>query len=171
MQKDSFCFLSHKDFFLISFSSCLENLCCNFLISSLILSILVLFLFSDALRVKVWLLLRWMLLGWPLLGWLLLTFDLDKLPLGETGCRSNPCFLLTSCLGIQIFDSPPSPTQSVRLPLVTYSSLCSTCVTYRTPCLAIGHQVLPTQPSHRTAEDFPRGGNQPKYVPLLTYLA
>ena len=35
-------------------------------------------------------------------------------------------------------------TQLVRPPLATYSSLCSTCVTYRTPSHAIGHQLLPT---------------------------
>ena len=65
----------------------------------------------------------------------------------------------------------PIPTQSVRLPLVTYPSLCSTCVTYRTPCHVIGHQVLPTQPLlPREAEDFPRGDKYFKHVPLLTYL-
>ena len=37
-------------------------------------------------------------------------------------------------------------TQSVRLPMVTYPSLCSPCVTYGTLCHAIGHQVLPTHP-------------------------
>ena len=56
-------------------------------------------------------------------------------------------------------------TQSVRLP-----SLCSTCVTYRTPCHAIGHLVLPTQPIPREAEDFPRGDKYFKHVPALTYL-
>ena len=35
-------------------------------------------------------------------------------------------------------------TQSVRLPMVTYPSLCSPCVTYGTLCHTIGHQVLPT---------------------------
>ena len=78
-----------------------------------------------------------------------------------------PTFL--DCSGIQFFDSPPFPTQSVRLPLVTYPSLCSISVTYRTPCHASGHQVLLTQPSE--AEDFPRGGNHSMHVPLLTYLA
>ena len=95
---------------------------------------------------------------WLLLGWLLLIFNLNKTPLGETGCLSNPYLLLTGCLDIQFFNSPPFPAQSVRLPLVTYPSLCSTCVTYRTPCHAIGHQVLSTQPLPREAEDFPRGG-------------
>ena len=102
-------------------------------------------------------------LGWPLI------FNINKTLLGETGCLSNPYFLLTGCLGIQFFDLPPFPTQSVRLPLVTYPSLCSTCVTYRTLCRAIVHQVLPTL--NGEAEDFPRGNNHPKHVPLLTYLA
>ena len=34
-------------------------------------------------------------------------------------------------------------TQLVRSPLATYSSLCSTCVTYGTACHAIGEQLLP----------------------------
>ena len=84
-------------------------------------------------------------------------FNLNKTLLGETGCLNNPYFLLTGCLGIQFFNLLPFPTQSARLPLVTYPSLCSTCVTYRTPCHAIGHQVLPTQPIPKEAEDFPRG--------------
>ena len=104
-------------------------------------------------------------LGWPLF------FNLNKTPLGETGCPSNPYFLLTGCLGMQFFlIHSPFPTQSVRLPLVTYPSLCSTCVTYRTPCYSIGHQVLPTQPLPREAEDFPRGDKYFKHVHLLTYL-
>ena len=64
----------------------------------------------------------------------------------------------------------PFLTQSVRLPLVTYLSLCSTSVTYRTPCHASGHQVLPTQPITREVEDFPRGDKYFKHVPPLTYL-
>ena len=65
----------------------------------------------------------------------------------------------------------PIPTQSVRPALVTYPSLSSTCVTYRTPCHAIGHQVIPTQPLlPREAEDFPRGDKHFNHVPLLTYL-
>ena len=122
-----------------------------------------------------WLLLRWvllrcLLLEWLLLRWLLLIFSLNKSPLGETGCLSNPYFLLTCCSGIQFFDSPPFPTQLVRLPLVTYPSLCSTCVTYRTLCHAIGHQVLPTQPLPREVEDFPKGDKYFKHVPPPTYL-
>ena len=62
------------------------------------------------------------------------------------------------------------PTQSVGLPLVTYSSMCSTCVTYRTPCHATGHQLLPTQPIPSEVEDSPRSDKHFKHVPLLTYL-
>ena len=65
----------------------------------------------------------------------------------------------------------PIPTLSVRLPLVTYPSLCSNCVTYRTQCHSIGHQVLPIQPLPREAEEFTRGGKHSYHVPLLTYLA
>ena len=61
--------------------------------------------------------------------------------------------------------------QSVRLPSVTYPSLCSAYVAYRTPCHASGHQALHTQPLPREAEDFPRGGNHSRHMPLLTCLA
>ena len=61
-------------------------------------------------------------------------------------------------------------TQSVRLPLVTYPSLCSTCVTYRISCHTIGHWVLSTQPLPREAEGFPRGERHFNHVPPLTYL-
>ena len=64
----------------------------------------------------------------------------------------------------------PFPTQSVRLLLVTYPSVCSPYVACRTPCHAIGHQQLPTQPFPRKAGCFPRGGKHSKHVPLLTYL-
>ena len=64
----------------------------------------------------------------------------------------------------------PFPTRSVRLPLVIYPSLCSTCVTYRTLCHAIGHQVFPTQPLPREVEDFLRGDKYFKHVPPPTYL-
>ena len=36
-------------------------------------------------------------------------FNLSKTPLGETGCLSNPYFLLTDCLDIQFFYSFPFP--------------------------------------------------------------
>ena len=64
---------------------------------------------------------------------------------------------------------PSFPIQSFRPPVVTCSSLCSTSVTCRTPCL-IGHQALPTQPLPRKAENFPRGERHFKYVPPFTYL-
>ena len=67
--------------------------------------------------------------------------------------------------------TPLSLTQLVRLQLVPYHSLCSTCVTYRTLCCAIGHQVILTQPLPSESENFPRGGKYPKHVPLPTYLS
>ena len=91
----------------------------------------------------------------PLMMWLLLTFSLSKTSLGETGCLDNLYFLLTGCLDIQFF-TPLFLTQSVRLPLVTYPSPSSICVTYRTPCHASGHQVLPIQPLLREAGSFLR---------------
>ena len=115
----------------------------------------------------IWLLLGWLLLGWLLLGWLLLIFSLNKTPLGETGTLT---FYLLVAQASSFLIHPPFPTQSVRLPLVTYPSLCSTCVTYRTLCHAIGHQVLPTQPLPREVEDFPRGDKYFKHVPPPTYL-
>ena len=52
--------------------------------------------------------------------------------------------LFTGCSIIQFFSFIPLPqTESVRAPLVPYHSLCSTCVTYGTPCPTISHQVLP----------------------------
>ena len=62
------------------------------------------------------------------------------------------------------------PTQLVRQPLVTYSWLCSTCVSYMTPCHASSHQVLLTQPLPREEEDFIRGDNYFKHVPRITYV-
>ena len=62
-----------------------------------------------------WLLLRWLLFGWLLLGWLLLIFSLNKTPLGETGCLSNPYFLLTGSSSIQFFNSPPPLSQHSQL--------------------------------------------------------
>ena len=40
--------------------------------------------------------------------------------------------------------TPIFSTQSARLPLATYTWLCSTYVTYAASCHAIGHQVHPT---------------------------
>ena len=106
---------------------------------------------------------------WMAASWMVAS-NLYKTLLGETGCLSKPYFLLTGSSGIQVFDSPSYPTQSVRLPLVTYPSLCSTCETYRTLCHAIGHHVLPTQPLPREVEDFPRGDKYFKHVLPPTYL-
>ena len=80
---------------------------------------------------------------WLLLRWLFLTFNLNKTPLGETGCLSKPYFLITACLGIQFFDSPLSQTQSVRLPLAAYPSLRSHCVTYRTYVIPLVTKYFP----------------------------
>ena len=96
-------------------------------------------------------------------------FNLCETPLGETGCLGS--FYFTYWL-------PKHPviwfililTQSVRLPMVTYTLLCSTCMTYETLCYAIGNQVLPTQLLSREAEDFPRGDRHFKHVPPPTYL-
>ena len=55
----------------------------------------------------------------------------------------QPLFFWSGCLSIQFFNLPLPLTQSVRPPMATYPSLCSTCVTYGTPCHARGHQVLP----------------------------
>ena len=67
----------------------------------------------------------------------------------ETGCLGNPYF--TYWLPKRpVFLFILTLTQSVRLPKVTYPSLCSPCVTYGTLCHAIGHQVLP-----HPLDDFP----------------
>ena len=79
-----------------------------------------------------------------------------------------PTFLYVQASSFLIHS--PFPTQSIRLPLVTYPSLCSTCVTYRTLCHAIGHQALPTQPLPREVENFPRGDKHFKHVLPPTYL-
>ena len=61
----------------------------------------------------------------------------------------------TDCLSIQfLVYTPPHPhplfpSQLVRPTLITYFSLCSTCVIYGTPCHIIGNQPLPTQPCYR----------------------
>lgn len=122
-----------------------------------------------------WMLLRWLLVRWSLLRWLILRWLLlGQLLLGEIGCLGNPYFLLTDCLDIQFFDSlRPTvfPTQSVKIPFVTFHSLCSPCVAYRTPCHSIGgHQVLFIQPLHREAKNFPMGNKYFEHVFLLTWV-
>ena len=70
----------------------------------------------------------------------------NKTSLGETGRLCNPYMLLTATYASSFLIHLLILTRSVRLPVVTYQSLCSTRVAYRTPCHAIGHQVLPTHP-------------------------
>ena len=64
-------------------------------------------------------------------------------PIGEIECLSN-LYLLLYCLpNHPVFSFTPFfPIESVRPPLVTYPPLCSTCVTYRTPCHTSGQLVL-----------------------------
>ena len=108
-------------------------------------------------------------LFWVLLEWLLLTFSLCKTPMRTWLLKQlllftywlpkHPVFWFTTLF----------PTQSVRPPLATYSSLCSTSVNCRMLCLN-GHQALPTQSLSREADYFPSRGNHSKHVPLLTFL-
>ena len=72
--------------------------------------------------------------------------------------------------GIQFFLFTPFLTQSDRLPLVTYPSLCSACVNSGTPYQAIAHRMFLTQLLPRKAEDVPGGDKHPGYVALLIYL-
>ena len=77
-------------------------------------------------------------------------FNLYKFPLGETGCLGS--FYFTCWLPKhRVIWFILILTQSVRLTMVTYTLLCSTCMTYQTLCYAIGHQVLPTQLLSREA--------------------
>ena len=61
--------------------------------------------------------------------------------------------------------------QFARPQYMLFVSLCSTCVTYRMPCCSTCHQVLPTHPLPREAEDFLRGDKYPQHVAMATYLA
>ena len=88
-------------------------------------------------------------------------------PLGETGCLRNLSCLLAAQTS-RFLIHPLSQTQSVRPHLVAFTSLRSICVTYGTPWHCIGHQVLPSQPMPREAEDFRRGGKYFNHVFLLT---
>ena len=72
-------------------------------------------------------------------------------------CLSNPQSLLyaqVSSFSIQTL----SLTRSVRSHLVTFLSLCSTCVIYGAPTHFIDYSALPNQPIPREAEAFPTGG-------------
>ena len=64
-----------------------------------------------------------------------------KTLLGETGCLGNLYFTYWLPKHL-VFWFTLTLTQSVRLPMVTYPSLCSTCVTYEMLCHTRGHQVL-----------------------------
>ena len=95
--------------------------------------------------------------------------NLYETPLGETGCLGS--FYFTYWLPKNpVFLSILILTQSVRLPMVTYTSLWGTCMTYETLCYAIGHPVLPTKLLSREVEDFARGDRHFKHVPPPTYL-
>ena len=67
-------------------------------------------------------------------------YILYKTPFEKTGCIVKPYFYLLVAYGSSFLIRP----NTVMLPIVMYPSLCSTCVTYRTLCRAIGQQVLPT---------------------------
>ena len=96
--------------------------------------------------------------------------DLRRSPAALTSIPTTFGCLFFLIVQASNFFSPPFPTQSVRLPLVTYPSLCSTCVTYRTPCHASSHQLLPTLPLSTEVDNFPRGDKHSKHAPPLTYL-
>ena len=70
-------------------------------------------------------------------------------------------FFCFEWIGIQFFNSH---TCDLRDALPRQRSLTHTHVTYAMPCHARGH-LIP-----REAEDFPRGDNQSKHMPLPTYL-
>ena len=63
-----------------------------------------------------------------------------------SGSLGNLYFLLTGAYISSFLIHFFILTQPVRLPVVTYHSLCSTCVTYRTPFHAVCYQVLNTHP-------------------------
>ena len=135
-----------------------------------------------------WLLLRYLLLRWLFLRcyklykllnknmifiastWLLLTFILNKTPLGETGCLSNPYFLLKGCLGIQFFNLPFS--QHSQLGYLWFpTSHCAALV------WLMGHHVTLLVTSHFPCNPYLSKqrislevAKHPKHVHLLTYL-
>ena len=70
-------------------------------------------------------------------------YTLHKPTFGETWTLNNLYYLLAAqAFSFEIHH----PFSNIAKPqLVTYTSLCCTCVTYRTPCHSIGHQVLRNQ--------------------------
>ena len=102
-----------------------------------------------------------------LVGWLLLTFNFNKTPLGETGCLSNPYFLLTGCLGFQflIHLHFTNTISYLWLPTPHWTALVFHLTGKHAISLVINFLFS------REAEDFTRDGKHSKHVPLLTYLA
>ena len=70
--------------------------------------------------------------------------------------------VITGYLEIQSFNLITFPNTVSKATLVT--------LPFYMPCQSIGHQVLPTQPLPKEAEDFPGSGNYPKDAQLPTYL-
>ena len=62
--------------------------------------------------------------------------------------------VFSSCSTILFLIQPLPLTESIRIYLVSYNSLCSTRITHRMPCHSSGHQML-RNPSPRKAEHFP----------------
>ena len=60
----------------------------------------------------------------------------------------------TRCSSIEFFNSPYSLKQLVWLPGVTYHLLCNICVTYRTSCYSISHQVFPVLKTAQGSTEF-----------------
>ena len=76
------------------------------------------------------------------------------------------------CPTIQfLIHPPPFPNIISKATLGTLPFTLQHMFHLRSPCRAIGHLALPTQPLPREAEDFPSGGKYPKHVLLPTNLA
>ena len=145
-----------------------------------------------------WLLLGWLLLRWLLLGLLLLVdghfWQVKNLPcskthIGETGCRSNFLGYLSMSLAVctgfsDLWRSPPALSSTPATFSCLHFLIVQVYISLIHPLSQhsqLGHLWLPAphcaalvcfspnQP--REVEDFPRGGNHSKHVPLLTYLA
>ena len=117
-----------------------------------------------------WMTASWMAASWMAASWMAAS-NLKSLqkPLRRNWILGQPLLVVSWLLKHPAFWF--TLTQSVRPPMVTYPSLCTAYMTYGTSCHSIGHEVLSTQPLPREADDFPRGGNHSKHVPLLTCLA
>ena len=62
--------------------------------------------------------------------------------------------VFSGCSTILFLIQPLPLTESIRIYLVSYNSLCSTRITHRMPCHSSGQQML-RNPSPRKAEHFP----------------